>query len=155
MSGNFFWHFSTPLKMSSFASFFLMPQCPQLGFGLNSMVGFETRTPKKFRQAYCVVGQPNFLENWDKLHSEVLAKMWVDAKFYRIPATFDHASEALKVPKAVRISPILVRLELQRRGQTLPVCDKIWCPLTFWPKLHCGVCPISPKKIWAGLHCTL
>ena len=97
-----------------------------------------------------------FLENWDKLHSEVLAKMWVDAKFYRIPATFDHASEALKVPKAVRISPILVRLELQRRGETLPVCDKIWCPLTFWPKLHCGVCPISPKlliwELWTNIE---
>ena len=102
-----------------------------------------------------LLGQPNsFLENWDKLHSEVLAKMWVDTKFYRIPATFDHASEALKVPKAVRISPILVRLELQRRGQTLPVCDKIWCPLTFWPKLYCRVCPISPKQIWAGLLCS-
>ena len=77
--------------------------------------------------------------------------MWVDTKFYRIPAMFDHASDALKVPKAVRISPIWGPLGLQRRGQTLPECDKIWCPLTSWPKLHCGVCSSFPKKIWAGL----
>ena len=37
-------------------------------------------------------------------------------------------------------------MELQRRGQTLPECDKIWCPLTFWPNLHCRVCPSFSKK---------
>ena len=40
-----------------------------------------------------------FSENLDKLHSGVLVKMKVDTKFYHIPATLDHVSEAPKVPR--------------------------------------------------------
>ena len=48
----------------------------------------------------CTLGQPKFfLENWDKLHGRRLAKSWLDTDFQPPRTSFDHASEAPKVPR--------------------------------------------------------
>ena len=67
-----------------------------------------------------------FLENWDKLHGRRLAKLWLDTNFQPPQTLFDHASEALKVPKAVRIFPTWGPLELRRRGQTMSEEAENW-----------------------------
>ena len=39
-----------------------------------------------------------FLENWDKLHGEVWAKACLETNFQPIRMSFDHPSEASKLP---------------------------------------------------------
>ena len=46
------------------------------------------------------LGQPNFF--WDfrlKLHGEVWAKTYLETNFQPIPKSFDHVTEAPKVPR--------------------------------------------------------
>ena len=51
-----------------------------------------------FTMSYCTIGQANFfLENWDKLHGEVLAKSCLETNFQPIRMSFDHPSEASKL----------------------------------------------------------
>ena len=58
--------------------------------------GFEMGLEKDL-MAY-TVGHPKFfLENWNKLHGGVWAKMWLDTNFQPIWMSFDHASEAPKL----------------------------------------------------------
>ena len=67
-----------------------------------------------------------FLENWDKLHGRRLAKSWLDTNFQPPRTLFDHASEVLKVPKAVRFSPTWGPSELRRHGQTMSEEAENW-----------------------------
>ena len=53
----------------------------------------------------CTLGQPNFfLENWDKFHGEVWAKYCLDTSFQPIRKSFDHDTEAQKVPTSIELS---------------------------------------------------
>ena len=105
---------------------------------------------------WCTVGQPNFfLENWDKLHARRLAKSWQDTNFQPARTSFDHASEAPKVLKAVRISPTWGPLELRRHGQTMSKEAENWCPATIWPNVGRGVCPSFPKKKFGLAQCPI
>ena len=48
----------------------------------------------------CTVGQPKFF--WDfrlQLHGEVRAKTCLETNFQQIQKSFDHVTEALKVPR--------------------------------------------------------
>ena len=95
----------------------------------------------------CTMGQPIFfLENWDKLHGQHLAKLWPDTNFQPPQTSFDHTSKAPKVSRAVRISPTWGPLELRRHGQTMSEEAENWCPAMIWPNVGRGVCPSFPKK---------
>ena len=52
-----------------------------------------------FRETYAL-GQPNFFCDFRlKLHGEVWAKTCLDTNFQSIPKSFDHVTEAPKVPR--------------------------------------------------------
>ena len=80
-----------------------------------------------------------FSEKCLKLQGGPLPKRYMHTNFYRIPAMFDHASEALNLTILAKIALKQVLSEPPRRGQTLPEFDKNWCALTFWPKVPRGV----------------
>ena len=88
-----------------------------------------------------------FLEKCIKLYGEPWAKRWVHTNFYRIRTMFDHVSKALNVPGLVGISCIWGHSEPHTRGQTTSEVAKNWRPVRFWPKVHCGVWGVFPKKI--------
>ena len=109
---------------------------------VKKLPGTRSRRPANF-----------ILENWDKLHSWLWAKSWLDTNFQPIRKSFDHVYEAPKVPGLVGISPIWGPSEPHTRGQTTSKLAENWCPVRIWSKVNGGVCPSFPKKIGVA-YCT-
>ena len=80
-----------------------------------------------------------FLESRLKHHDEVWAKTRLETNFQPFLKSFDHASEAPKVPGSANSDPTLGPSEPPRRGQTTLELAENWSPGRFWPKLHRGV----------------